>query len=534
VGSDGLETSESKATLRERLALLGLTLVAFLLRAWGTGYGFPLPWARPDETRWVKVALGLLEDPDPRWFQWPTLHGYLLAAAYWVWGRFRVWHGDFPNWHAYLNEDQRVYPADLVLLGRLVSAVIGALVVPLTWKLGERLGPRRAGWLAAIFMALSFGPVRDAHWALIEALLLLGIVLTLILVLRALEKPTLGRFLVAGLAAGLSASAKYSAATLALPIMVAAVLARRSEGKSLVGSLWDPRLVLAGLATIGGFFAGSPFILVSRAQFMAAMAIREWSYRDASFGTAVGFIHHIFFSLRHSHGVLMEAVGIAGLLAFGLRNAGAATILAYGLGTYVALGPARIVPMRYGSSLAPALVMGAAWVVLWAASRWRSRALVPALSLLLVAEPAYKDARFGMLLCREDTRNAAFQWLAARHPATGKVMAPDSKALKWGRPLLEDRYEFVSLNNRRLRIHAAPYVLLAESPTGYNPWSPETHEAIRREGGVMLAVFDPYAPGARPVYDPHDAFFVPVSGFEGVRQPGPRITVYGWRPEAPE
>ena len=113
-------------------------------------------------------------------------------------------------------------------------------------------------------------------------------------------------------------------------------------------------------------------------------------------------------------------------------------------------------------------------------------------------------------------------------------MAPDSKALKWGRPDIESRYELVSLNNRRVRIHAAPYVVLAESPTGYNPWSPETHDFIRREGGVVVAIFDPYAPGARPVYDPHDAFFVPVAGFEGVRQPGPRITIYGWKPEVEE
>jgi hypothetical protein len=516
-----------------RLALLGLTVAAFLLRAWGTCYGFPLAWARPDETRWVKVALGLLEDPDPRWFQWPTLHAYLLAAVYWVWGKFRVWHGDFPTWHAFLNEDQGVYPADLVLLGRIVSALIGALVVPLTFKLGEKLGPRGTGWLAAFFMAVSFGPVRDAHWALIEALLLLGIVLTLILVLRALEKPTLGRFALAGLAAGLTASAKYSGATLAMPIVVAAVLARRDEGKSVLGSLWDPRLVLAGCATIAGFFAGSPYILVSRAQFLGAMAVREWSYRDASFGTDVGFIHHVLFSLRHSHGLLLELVGVLGLLAFGFRRAGPMTVLAYTLGTYLAMGPARIIPMRYASSLAPGIVLGAAWAVLWAAERFRGRALVPVLALLLALEPGYKDVRFAMLLCREDTRIAALRWLLARHPETGKVMAPDSKALKWGRPDIESRYELVSMNNRRVRIHAAPYLVLSESPTGYSPWAPETHDFIRREGGVIVAILDPYAPGARPVYDPHDAFFVPVAGFEGVRQPGPRITIYGWKPEPP-
>ena len=43
---------------------------------------------------------------------------------------------------------------------------------------------------------------------------------------------------------------------------------------------------------------------------------------------------------------------------------------------------------------------------------------------------------------------------------------------------------------------------------------------------TLAATFDPYAPRAQPVYDPHDAFFVPVAGFEGVRRPGPRLTLY--------
>ena len=118
--------------------------------------------------------------------------------------------------------------------------------------------------------------------------------------------------------------------------------------------------------------------------------------------------------------------------------------------------------------------------ILWAAERFPWRLLAPALALLLALEPLYKDVRFSMLLGGEDTRIAALSWLKARHPATGKVMAPDSKALKWGRPDLESHYEFLSMNNRRVRIHAAPYLVISESPTGYSPWDPETRAFIER------------------------------------------------------
>jgi hypothetical protein len=71
-------------------------------------------------------------------------------------------------------------------------------------------------------------------------------------------------------------------------------------------------------------------------------------------------------------------------------------------------------------------------------------------------------------------------------------------------------------------------VVIPESRTGYAPERPDAHALLKRLGRVAAA-FDPFDPGARPIYDPHDAFFVPVAGFEGVHAPGPRITIYELR-----
>jgi hypothetical protein len=527
----------SPTTSRDRLILIGLTLLAFALRAWGTTYGFPLPDARPDEDRWVRVGLGLLEDPDPRWFQWPTLHAYLLAVLYGIWGGIQLLRGQFPSFHAYMNEHQSVYLADLVFLGRLLSSVIGALVVPVTWKLAQKVSGRSTALWAALFIAVSFGPVRDGHWALIEPLLLTGIVVTLVATVVALERGTPVSFAIAGLLAGLTTSAKYSGITLAAPIALAVLLVRRREGRSMVGTLWDKRAWLAGLTTIGGFFAGSPFILVSTRQFYEAMVVREWSYRDASFGTDPGFVHHLLFSLRYSHGLAMELAGLLGIAVFGFRTPARACVSVYGVATYVALGPARIVPMRYGCSLAPALILGAGWALEWVAARRWGRSPLPAvLALAMAAEPLYRDIRFDRLLTRIDTRATALEWFAARVPPGTPVLTRDSKALRWARPPLEDRYELEALPEDDPQKAAArvaelaakggeAYVLLQETYTGYAPFAPELHDIVRRRG-ALVATFDPYAPRAHPIYDPHDAFFVPVAGFGGVRQPGPRLTVY--------
>ena len=515
---------------RERWLVLALTFLALALRLWGTRYALELPTARPDEDRWVRVGLGLLEDPDPHWFQWPTLHGYLLAIVYAAWGAFRLWHGDFTSWHAYMNEPQDIYLADHVLLGRYLSALTGALCVPLTHALGERIGPRGSGLVGALFVAVSFGLVRDAHWTLIEPFLLVLILVTLIATDRALESATLRRFAIAGFGAGLATSAKYNGATLAAPIAAAVFLARRAEGRPLLGGFVDGRALLSALAMAAGFLVGSPYVLVSRREFMGAMAIREWSYRDASFDTAVGFVHHLVFSMRYSHGLLMEICGIAGLVLFGVRDRRRVPLVVFTLATYLAMGPARIVPMRYASSIAPSLALGAAWLILTLArkTRWPASAALAA-SLLFAAEPTFRDLRFDALLTQEDTRVTARRWLDLHATPGDRMLAPDSKSARWARPILEDRYVLRGYSDDVAAEGWARWVVLPESNTGYAPFAPDTHATLRKLGRAAVTI-DPFASGAAPVYDPHDAFFVPVAGFGGVRGPGPKLTIYELAP----
>src|SRR5882762_1907207 len=64
-------------------AILVLVITAgAILRLWGLRFGFPHPVARPDEEVIVDAALGILRDPNPHFFDWPTLFVYLTAAAY--------------------------------------------------------------------------------------------------------------------------------------------------------------------------------------------------------------------------------------------------------------------------------------------------------------------------------------------------------------------------------------------------------------------------------------------------------------------
>src|SRR5580765_1468467 len=74
-----------RKVIAERSALLGILLVIALgafLRLWGLQFGLPHPFARPDEEVVVDLALGVLNHPNPRFFDWGTLFTYVTAAAY--------------------------------------------------------------------------------------------------------------------------------------------------------------------------------------------------------------------------------------------------------------------------------------------------------------------------------------------------------------------------------------------------------------------------------------------------------------------
>ena len=68
-----------RTVVTQRSALFGIVVVMALgafLRLWGLQFGLPHPFARPDEEVVVDLALGVLKDPNPHFFDWPTLFPY--------------------------------------------------------------------------------------------------------------------------------------------------------------------------------------------------------------------------------------------------------------------------------------------------------------------------------------------------------------------------------------------------------------------------------------------------------------------------
>jgi hypothetical protein len=207
----------------------------------GITWGLPARW-HPDEKADVAARMARAETLEPDSFINPSLPLYVEWPFLWI--QARVAQGD-------------TRAADPLLLGRVLSALAGAGAVFVIGLAAGRLR-RDLGPLAAASLALSPGVVNLCHFATPEPWLLLG---TAVTVLCALEYLRGERGVVAlGVALGLTAATKYTAAALLLPCLLAIVLRPRAA-ETEDRARWHATLVgLAGavLLATGALLATGP------------------------------------------------------------------------------------------------------------------------------------------------------------------------------------------------------------------------------------------------------------------------------------
>jgi len=174
-----------------------------------------------------------------------------------------------------------------------------------------------------------------------------------------------------------------------------------------------------------------------------------------------------------------------------------------------------------------AVLIGA--LVIRLADRVRSPYRRPALAIAvawLVASPAYDGLRMARVMREMDTRGLAASWIAANVPAEAAIVGFGGPlGTSWGLP---------DVGSRKMIRGLAPthWSDVAEFAVWYHYPLPWASEEIPPEAGLgaPIAVFDPFAPGADPVVEPLDAFYLPLARFAGVERPGPRIEIYPLKP----
>jgi 4-amino-4-deoxy-L-arabinose transferase-like glycosyltransferase len=366
--------------------LAAILAIAAALRLVGIEYGLPFGGLlNPDEQNIVPRAWAMVHGAglDPRWFDYPTLLLYVLAP-------FQAW------------QDEPSY-----LTARLIVAAFGVAAVAAAWWLGRTAYGGMAGIVAAAAVAVETIGVAYSHMAVTD-------VPMTALIAASLALAVTGRLELAGLAAGLAASAKYPAVFLVVPLVVAAWGQWRRLGYSLA-------------AAVAAFLATSPYVLVHPHQAWADATRVQRLAREGWLG-----FEHDSFALFSFTGKLWGGlgpalvIGVAGLVLALRRRTRTDLILASFVLAYVVdLLTLRAHFDRYVLPLVPAL----------AALAGRQRILAP-ITLGLLIVPLVWAIGDDVRLTRTDTRAVAHHWIVVHVPPHATIAAESSTPPLEGHPIV--------------------------------------------------------------------------------------------------
>lgn len=397
---------------RPFLVLLPVLLLGLGLRLWGIGFGLD-----PDDAKNVNLCLidergmaketlaGLNErslDPGTFLLRGPSGYLVLLAADATVLG-LRAASGP-ETWRQVLD-GQRENPSRIHLVHRVMSTLAALATVALLWHTMRREFGATVGGLAALFLATSYLHVRESHLGETDTLWCLFTMAAVDRLLVLVRDPRRGRYVVAGLVAGVAAATKYFSVVLGLHLLLGHVVARRAAvERGETPPPW-PRLLWAWGATPIGFFLVSPGVLLDFGTFVERMFFSVDTYGAPSdpWVQARAFFTQARYTLAIGLGEPVFVLALAGLV-LGWRKGPAgrmATLSVLGLVPTILMTQHH--PLRFGLALMVALVLPAA--LGGAALLERVPRAVGVAAIALAVTPSIvRSVFFDRLVGRRDTR----------------------------------------------------------------------------------------------------------------------------------
>lgn len=290
-------------------------------------------------------------------------------------------------------------------------------------------------------------------------------------------------------------------------------------------------------------FATSPYVLIDWPRVVRALTATQSMFLSGhSIVLGRGWWYYASVVLPAAVGWPIFLAGVTGTcLLLVTRFRQAAVVVAFPIAYYIVAGRGLGVFARYILPVVPFLCLAAAWLLVQAV-RWATRKVSPtrrrvamvAATMVMLAPTAYKSVLLDRLLARPDNREIAGR-------ALNDILPPGSLFYQSG-----ESYGHVPLNigRRRTDLRVARFdpvtgrfrpeepgwILVQRSPlvvySGVHP----AIEQLLREHYVLVRRFPTESdPTVARTYDQQDAFFIPLSGLEGIRRPGPAFDLYARR-----
>jgi 4-amino-4-deoxy-L-arabinose transferase-like glycosyltransferase len=422
-------------SLRTRAALLGILLLALVLRVWTIENGIPHT-VGVDEPEILKRAVGMMKSGDfnPHFFDYGGLTIYFHMAVASI--RFAV--GAMSAEPGFASLDT-VWTGDFLLWARMVTALIGTLLVYVVFRAGLRWGTTVA-LVAAFVTAIHPNLTREAHLALTDTPLTFFVALTLLLSMIASSEERLRWFVAAGIAAGLATAVKYNGAlALLMPLATAAtaVAVRRRAVAALTVTV----------AAIVAFLVAAPYSFIDLPHFLNAFAHLASSYNQPRPASVI--VEEYYKHLRNSFGfglpwshtlgngaLLVALLGMA-IMVLDIRvrerRHAALAVVLFTLAYMRLLSHQSLVYARYYLPILPMVALAIGVAVAWLldhAGRRPSpvvRRVVVAVLVLLALPPLVNATKWNWDRRRTSTEELTARWLE-RNVAPGDLIKAETAA----------------------------------------------------------------------------------------------------------
>jgi hypothetical protein len=552
--------------VKRRTAIaVGILLVAGGLRFAGLDFGLPMAEARPDE---LTIAFQAMKfgtgDLNPHSFNYPTLHKYVtfvLFGVHYVIGKAT---------HAFSSKDDFLLSffdgaVAFRLAMRIWSAAIGTAAVAFLLRSPGKLG-------AAALYAVAMLAVRDSHFGVTDTTMVSLALAAVVLADRAALSGRRRDVLAAAVFAGFATSTKYNAALLAFPL----VLSTFRPGTSIPHAVRES--ALAGLAMVGAFALGSPYVLLDTKTFLTDFSFEAAHLTSGQYvDVGGGWRHHAeTLVLTQGWGFVVLSVGaMALLLVQGIEGDRRRAWLwfSFPLAYYLVIGKGETAFFRYILPVLPFLCVALATALL------RLKAPVAlAVGVACALQGLWGSVQVDRLFLAGDTRDAMGAWIEHNVPTGARIvhagaytgapmiqrnvenqtreyLAKQGRAdsagfrkpddMKWYNA---DRPMYDVLFIRKKGIDFASQVdpadlhgtLLIEVETyGLVHYAavPDSVRAMVADGSTctLLHAEDPLANGVSTAeaypgtFDQQDALYMPAAGFGAFHRMGPSLSLYTCR-----
>ncbi len=284
------EATTDRLSRHRYAAILGMiALAALALRIWHCAWGLPdiFEEAYPFMKAWGFWNWGGSGvDLNPHFFNYPAFTFYLQWAAQAL--HYAVGHvfGLYPDLDAF-RAAYESDPGRAIVIARSLNAVFDVGTVIALAMLARRLAGSVPSLIVAGLSAVNPLQIQMSQQINVDVTMTFFLVIAVWCMLHIYERGTTAAYIAAGVAIGLAAASKYTAAILLVPLLAAHVL-RLYGTRGILRSLLDARLFASVMVAEILFLALNPYMLLDAASFKQGFRFELQHMAAGHFGIAEG------------------------------------------------------------------------------------------------------------------------------------------------------------------------------------------------------------------------------------------------------